>query len=87
MTFKQFLVNYLSPWYLTLRLFWFCDAFLGFFFTTGILVGQGWSQRSALFVGYAVAAVFLWIALRPWKVGASYRDIERKVDQLSNKYR
>lgn len=87
MTTREFLINYLCPWYLLLRLFWLCDALLFFMLTTGYLAGQGWSQNAWLGAGLAVAAVFVWIALRPWKIGASYRDIERKVDQLSNKYR
>ena len=87
MTTREFLLNYLSPWYLLLRLFWLTDAFLAFFFVSGILAGQGWQGNSSLIGGGLAALFFLWIALRPWKIGASYRDIERKIDQLGNKYR
>ena len=87
MTVREFLLNYLSPWYLLLRLFWLCNAGLCFVLTSGYLAGKGWSQHAWLAGGLAVAAIFVWIALRPWKIGASYRDIERKVEQLNNKYR
>ena len=85
MTFRGFLVNYLSPWYFLLRLFWIMDAFIGWFFTMAILSGKGWSPQSAHYAGLAVALFFVWIALRPWKIGASYNDISNGIDSVKRK--
>ena len=87
MTFRGFLLNYLSPWYFLLRLFWLGSATIAFFFTSAILVGQGWSPNGSLVAAVAVASTLAWIALKPWKVGASYNDIKNGVRILEEKLR
>lgn len=85
MTFRQFFVNYLSPGYFLMRLFWLCSAFIAWFMTTAVLAGQGWSGNSAHNAGLVVGAVLAWNALRPWKVGPSYRDVKNGLDHLNNR--
>ena len=85
MTFRGFLVNYLSPFYFLMRCFWLVVAFMGFFFTLAILSSKGWSAQSAQYGAMTVAAFFVWNALRPWKVGASYNEIGSAVRSLEDK--
>lgn len=87
MTFRQFLVNYLSPWYFLLRCFWLFNAFVGWLLTTAILAGQGWNPNTAHNIGLVVGFILVWNALRPWKVGPSYNDIKNGLDNLNNRYK
>jgi hypothetical protein len=82
MTFRQFLVNYFSPVYFVLRCCWLISAFVTPVFTMFVLTGQGASPALAKLCGIAIAAACVWVALKPWKVGASIADIQRSVDEI-----
>lgn len=77
---KYWLINYLSPFYLMLRIGFLMGAFFAYF---AVLNGLAWGE----FAAGAVALLFVYNALRPWKVGGNFKDIQNKVDDLSNRYK
>jgi hypothetical protein len=75
---KYWLINYLSPVYLLLRI--------------GLLMGSGmvwfllrFSTDVGDFFAGAVALILVWNALRPWKTGATVSDIQKKIDEWSGR--
>lgn len=80
MSFWEFVKNYLSPVMLFMRLCW-----LGIGAFIGLLAYSGQVQLPAL-VMWAVAALFVWIALRPWGT-TSVKKMGDKLDDLNRKYR
>lgn len=84
---KYWLINYLSPGYLLLRIFFLAGAFIGYFITMVILAGKGWETNSAHNAGIVVGLLLAYNALRPWKIGMSINDINNKLDDLNKKYK
>ena len=85
MTFKGFLINYLSPWYFMLRFMMLMSAGIAWLLITAILAGQGWNPDSAHHVGIVVGLLMAWNALRPWQVGPSYNDIKNRLGSIKDK--
>lgn len=82
MTFWQFLVNYFSPFYFVMRCFWLCNGFIFWMVSTSVFHGWGWSPSAAKNGAIIVGLIFAWNALRPWKIGPSYNDINNKINNL-----
>ena len=87
MTFKNFLVNYFSPFYLMARCFWLILALFTWVLLTGILVGSGWSEKSAYYTAMAIGLVLAWNAIRPWKIGISYNEAVESAKIIEDKIR
>lgn len=77
---KYWLINYLSPFYLLLRIGFLMGAGMAWIL---IIFSTNWGE----FIAGAVALLLVYNALRPWKVGGNFKDIQNKIDNLSNKYR
>lgn len=78
MTLKNFLLNYFSPWYFLLRIYFLVMAGVVWALGIGLLVGNaGLSPNTALYVANGLALVLVWNALRPWKIGVSYNTAKR----------
>jgi hypothetical protein len=82
MTFRQFLLNYLSPVYFLLRCCWLFNAFWVPVFTMAILTSMGWTPPMVKLVGLGLGIGCIWIALRPWKIGPSFKDVQNAVDAM-----
>jgi hypothetical protein len=80
MSFKEFIINYLSPIYVFMRfsLFLFAMAFF--------LIGQA-QEGMAFFFCMAGALFFAWHGIRPWKTGATVNDVIRMKDDFIDKYK
>jgi hypothetical protein len=78
MTLGDFARNYLNPFYLFARFMWLWAAFVFGFLLQFIPQFEAWS-----IVGYALAAVCVWVAIKPWGKGMSFNDIQNKLDSLN----
>lgn len=86
MRFKDFMINYFSPYYFVTRILWLIYAAIAFFFVTGVAIAMaGWSLGSSVVAGGLIASVLVWNALRPWKIGASYNDVVGAVTIIKEK--
>lgn len=76
---KYWLINYLSPYYLFVRICLLMGAGMAWFllkYSTGI---------GDFFAG-GIALLLVWNAVRPWKIGMSLNDIQNKLDELNDRY-
>ena len=80
MSFGDFARNYLNPFYLFARVVWLWAAFLFAFPLQFVPLFEGWT-----YVAYAIAAVCVWVAIKPWGKGMSLNDIQRKLDRINNR--
>jgi hypothetical protein len=87
MTFKNFLLNYLSPFYFIVRCLWLILALFTWALLTGILVGSGWSEKSAHYTAIAISLIIIWNAIRPWKIGISYNEAVESAKIIEEKIR
>lgn len=87
MTFRQFLVNYLSPFYFLARVFWIAIAAQVWIFGKIILMAFGMGESLAVLAGAGLTASLVWNALRPWKIGPSYNDLKQRLDEFGDRYK
>jgi hypothetical protein len=85
MSFKNFIVNYLSPFYFLARLFFAFWAAMCWFIIPEMASAMGLDRSLALLAFRGLSLVLAWNALRPWKIGASYNDIKSGLDNLQSK--
>ncbi len=77
---KYWLINYLSPFYLFLRIGFLISAAMVWIMFRFV---PDWGEL----VAWISALLLVYNALRPWKVGGNFRVIQNKVDELSNRYK
>jgi hypothetical protein len=78
MTLKSFLINYLSPVYLLLRMGHLITAFVAYF---------AFGANDSGILMYFVPLLLIWNGLRPWGNGTNIKEINNRLDDLNNKYK
>lgn len=86
MTFKNFCINYLSPFYFLARCFFLFWAAAAWFVLPHVVPSiSGWSVDICMFLFRGIALALVWNAFRPWRIGASYNDIKNGLDSIQKR--